>query len=106
MNTDKIIGVSALYYTEGNIFISLTSNKPTNVWYSNDKRLMAFDGFGAKRTMNMNQVIYASTGKYLLSYMSAEQIIDKEKQFCDEVRDVAKKINSEGNPVILMYRFE
>lgn len=106
MNTDKITGVSALYYTEGNIFISLTSNKPTNVWYSNDKRLMAFDGFGAKRTMNMNQVIYASTGKYLLSYMSAEQIIDKEKQFCDEVRDVAKKINSESNPVILMYRFE
>lgn len=103
--TDKITGLSALYLAGDKLYMSLVSQYPQSVLWSENHEPFVFDSFANKRTMNLNQTIFASYGKYLLSYMPAEDIMNKEI-YSDEVRDVAKSLNSESNPVILMYRFE
>lgn len=104
--TDRISGITALYFADNNLYITFASQHSTNMLYLNNREQIVFDSFNNKRTMHLNQIIYASYGKYLLSYMSAEDFVEKKALFCDEVKKVAKKITPESNPIIIMYSFE
>ena len=56
--------------------------------------------------MHLNQVIYASCGKYMLSYMSADEFVSNKSFYGDDLKAIATNIKPDSNPIIILYGFK
>ena len=104
--TDKITGITALYFADNSMYISFASQTRNKVLCLNNQKPIVFNSFNNDRTMHLNQVIYASCGKYMLAYMSADEFVSNKSFYGDDLKAIATNIKPDSNPIIILYGFK
>ena len=104
--TDKITGITALYFADNSMYISFASQTRNKVLCLNNQKPIVFNSFNNDRTMHLNQVIYASYDNYMISYMPADEFISNKSFYSADLKAIATNIKPDSNPIIIMYSFK
>ena len=90
--TDKITGITALYFADNSMYISFASQTRNKVLCLNNQKPIVFNSFNNDRTMHLNQVIYASYDNYMISYMPADEFISNKSFYSADLKAIATNI--------------